>query len=67
MRKLLTVTFTIAEEDGHVHIHEDTQTHGNAWGEVYRGFKAIQGEVNRQVAEQRQCPFHPRTEKPWPS
>jgi hypothetical protein len=52
------VTFTISiARNGDV--HNDTQTHGSSFGEVYRAFHAIKAEVDRQIAERRNCPFNP--------
>lgn len=47
MKTLLTVTFAVEVEGDDYHIHEDTQTHGNTWGEVYRGMLMIRDELNR--------------------
>ena len=53
------VTFTISiSRNGDV--TNDTQTHGNTFAEVYRGFQLIKTEVERQIAERRNCPFNPK-------
>lgn len=55
----LLVTYTISiDRDGN--IHNDTQTHGNSFADVYRGFAAIKEEVDRQIVERRNCPFNPK-------
>lgn len=54
---LVTITLRV---DRNGDIHEDTQTHGNPWSDVYRGFIAIRAEIDRQIGARRQCPFNPR-------
>jgi hypothetical protein len=54
---LLTITISI-DRDGNV--YDDTQTHGNSFADVYRGFVAVRGEIDRQIAERRKCPFNPK-------
>jgi len=52
------VTFLICvDEEGN--IHNDIQTHGNSFAQVYRAFHAIKAEVERQIKERRNCPFNP--------
>lgn len=53
------VTFTV-RIDRNGDVTNDTQTHGNSFAEVYRGFHAIRDEVDRQINERRNCPFNPR-------
>lgn len=54
----MIVTYTVGiDEDGNV--HNDTQTHGSSFAEVYKAFYAIKTEVDRQIAERRNCPFNP--------
>jgi hypothetical protein len=56
------VTYTISiDRDGN--IYNDTQTHGSSFAEVYRAFQAIKTEVDRQIAERRNCPFNPINER----
>ncbi len=55
----LLVTITIAiERDGSV--HQDTQCHGNRWADVYRGMHGVKAEVERLIADRRECPFNPK-------
>lgn len=53
------VTYTISI-DRNGDVFNDTQTHGNTFGEVYRGFVGIKAEVDRQIEERRACPFNPK-------
>ena len=58
----LLVTYTISiGRNGD--IYNDTQAHGNTFADVYRGFYAIKAEVDRQIAERRECPYNPITRK----
>lgn len=53
------VTYTISiDREGNV--HNDTQTHGSSFAAVYRAFQSIKVEVDRQIAERRNCPFNPK-------
>lgn len=55
----MIVTYTISiDKDGNV--YNDTQTHGSSFAEVYRAFIAIKAEVDRQIAERRNCPYNPK-------
>jgi len=56
-KRLVTITMSV-DEDGN--IYDDTQTHGNSFAEVYRGFRCIREELDRQIAGRRQCPFNPK-------
>lgn len=52
------VTYTISiDQEGNV--YNDTQTHESSFAEVYRAFQQIKVEVDRQIAERRNCPFNP--------
>lgn len=52
------VTYTISiDREGNV--TNDTQTHGSTFAEVYKAFQSIKAEVDRQIAERRNCPFNP--------
>ncbi len=53
---ILTVTIAI---DRNGNVYEDTQTHGSKWADVYRAFHAIKAEIERQIAERKNCPFIP--------
>lgn len=55
---VLTVTMTVCRNGD---IHEDTQTHGNTFADVYKGFVGIRDEIDRQINERRNCPFNPKT------
>lgn len=55
--RLVTLQISIDREGN---VYEDTQTHGNSWAEVYRGFVAVRAEIDRQMAAQRTCPYHPK-------
>lgn len=59
MTTLVTVTFMVEQDGDHWQVHEDTQTHGNTWAEVYRGMVAIRDEINRQIDEKKNCPYNP--------
>ena len=52
------VTFTICI-DRAGNIHNRTQTHGNTFATAYKAFHQIRDEVDRQIAERRNCPFNP--------
>lgn len=54
----IIVTYTISV-DREGNIYNDTQTHGSSFAEVYKAFQAIKAEVDRQIAERRNCPFNP--------
>lgn len=52
------VTYTISiDREGNV--YNDTQTHGSSFAEVYRAFHDIKREVDRQIADRRNCPYNP--------
>lgn len=53
---VLTITFRVDREGN---IANDTQTHGKTFAEVYRGFHAVRQEIDRQIADRRQCPYNP--------
>ena len=58
----MIVTYLISiDEDGNV--HNDTQTHGSTFAEVYKAFHSIKKEVDRQIEERRNCPFNPIHDK----
>lgn len=52
------VTFTISI-DAEGNVWNDTQTHGSTFGAVYKAFHTIKADVERQIAERRNCPFNP--------
>ncbi len=54
----LIVTFTVSVDEAG-NIWNDTQTHGRSFAEVYQAFHAIKREVDRQIAERRNCPYNP--------
>jgi hypothetical protein len=57
------VTWTIGiGRDGSV--YDDTQTHGNTFAEVYRGFHQIKAELERQIEARRECPYNPINPQP---
>lgn len=56
-KRLVTMTLSV-DEDGN--IYDDTQTHGNSFSEVYRGFLLLRDEIDRQIADRRKCPFNPK-------
>ena len=41
-------------------VWNDVQCHGNPFSDVYRGMRLVRDEVDRQIAERRECPFNPR-------
>ena len=55
--RLITMTIAIGRNGD---VYQDTQTHGNSWGEVYRGTHGIKEEIHRLIADQRSCPLHPK-------
>ena len=55
--RLVTLNISIDREGN---VYEDTQTHGNSFADVYKGFIAIKAELDRQIAERRNCPFNPK-------
>lgn len=55
-KRLLTITLSV-DEDGNV--YDDTQTHGNTFAEVYKGFTLVREEIQRQIDDRRKCPFNP--------
>jgi hypothetical protein len=59
----MIVTYTISiDKDGNV--YNDTQTNGSSFAEVYKAFHAIKAEVDRQIAERRNCPYSPARGRP---
>lgn len=40
-------------------VTNDVVTHGNSFAVIYRAFHDIKREVDRQIAERRNCPFNP--------
>lgn len=40
-------------------VTNDVATHGNSFAEIYKAFHAVRAEVDRQIAERRNCPFNP--------
>lgn len=40
-------------------VHNDVDTLGNSFADVYRGIVAIRDEVLRQIADRRECPHNP--------
>lgn len=63
MKTLVTMTLSVAVDGDDFHVSDSTQTHGNSWGEVYRGMMMIRDEVQRQIASGKQCPFNPANVK----
>jgi hypothetical protein len=55
--RLITITVGIGRNGD---IFEDTQTHGNTWSDVYRGMHAVKAEIERLIAERRECPYNPK-------
>jgi hypothetical protein len=56
--KRTIVTFTISiDVDGNV--TNDVQPFDSTFAEVYKAFHCIKAEVQRQIAERRNCPFNP--------
>lgn len=45
-------------------IHSSLKTHGNPWPDVYRAMHAMRDELDRLIAERRECPFNPRNPQP---
>jgi hypothetical protein len=45
-------------------VTNDVVTHGNSFADIYRAFHAVKREVDRQIAERRNCPFNPIYEGP---
>ncbi len=60
MKTLLTMRMSIAVDGDDFHVSDDTQTHGSSWSEVYRGMVMLRDELNRQLAEGKFCPYHPK-------
>jgi hypothetical protein len=55
-RRILRFTITI-DADGNV--TNDTETGKSTFSEVYGAFRQIKAEVERQIADRRDCPFNP--------
>jgi hypothetical protein len=60
MKTLVTMTISVSVDGNDYHVSDSTQTHGNEWGEVYRGMAMIRDEVTRQIASAKLCPFNPK-------
>jgi hypothetical protein len=45
-------------------VTNDVVAGDSSFAEVYWAFHQIKKEIERQIAEQRQCPYHPKTEHP---
>lgn len=41
-------------------VTNDAVTFGNSFADVYKGFVAIRAELDRQIAERRNCPYNPK-------
>lgn len=54
---LITVVVAIGRNGD---VHASTTTHGNPWGEVYRGMHGVKAEIDRMIGERRECPFNPK-------
>jgi hypothetical protein len=63
MKKLVTITLSVEVDGEDFHVHDDTQTHGNAWADVYRGMLILRDELQRQIDERAGCPYHPKNIK----
>lgn len=59
MKTIVTMKLWVEVDGDDYHVHDDTQTHGNGWGEVYRGMIMLRDELNRQISEAKSCPFNP--------
>jgi hypothetical protein len=53
---ILEYTIKIAKNGD---VENDVVTHGNPFAVIYRAFHDIKREVDRQIAERRNCPFNP--------
>lgn len=60
MKTLITMTLSASVDGDDFIVSDDTQTHGNTWAEVYRGMVMLRDELDRQLADGRLCPFHPK-------
>lgn len=58
--RLVTITISIARNGD---VHEDTQTHGNIFADVYRGLNAVRGRLDEVIANRKQCPYNPKDQK----
>ena len=55
----MVVTYTISiDVDGN--IYNDVQPHNSSYAEVYKAFRSIKEEVDRQIAQRRECPYNPK-------
>lgn len=59
MRTLVTMTMYVEVDGDDYHVHDDTQTHGNDWADVYKGIVMLRDELNRQLTDKKLCPFNP--------
>lgn len=59
MKTLITINMHVTQDGDDYHVHDDTQTHGNTWAEVYKGMIMLRDELNRQIADRKLCPFNP--------
>jgi hypothetical protein len=55
--RLITIEIGIGRDGS---VFQDTQTHGNDWADVYRGIHAVRDEIDRLIADRRECPFNPK-------
>lgn len=60
MKTLITMTMSVAVDGDDFHVSDSTQTHGNAWADVYRGMVMLREELDRQIESRRLCPFNPK-------
>lgn len=57
---VLTITFRVNRNGD---IANDTLTHDKSFGEMYRAFHHVKKELERQIAERRNCPYNPINEE----
>lgn len=57
---IISVEYTVTQNsEGDLHLHTRVRTFQNDWRGGYRGLLMIKAEVDRQIAERYNCPFHP--------
>ena len=62
-KRLVTVEFAVDVEGDDIHVINHNQMHDSTWAEAYRGMLEIQKDIDRQIEERFNCPFHPRNVK----
>jgi hypothetical protein len=63
MVRHLTIEFAIDWDGAGWHVRNSTQTHGLPWGDSYKAILMVRDDLQRQIDERFNCPFHPKALK----